>query len=117
MGAKKTKSNKTNKIWKYSDKEKHIDDMGTVEVLKCALHAMKRMYYYNKKFHYYDYRGKIAETKKEIDHYKDKRDSVHDILNLFCNKLEHLDDRAIDLGFEIPEEFEAVKQLLATFDD
>lgn len=98
-------------IWEFRSKKVPISTMDKKSVLCAAIHAMKRMYYYNKQVHYSDYRIKIAKSDTEIAEWEREKKKSSDIMLLFAEKLERLEDRALDLGFELPEDYEAVKNM------
>lgn len=102
--------------WKFSDSEVLISEMNAVSLLYAAIHALKRMYYYKKEFHYCEYRLKIAENKQQHEEFTQKKQKNEKNLLFFSTKLEQLNVRAKQLGFGIPEKYQEVKSLLSTYE-
>lgn len=98
-------------IWVFRSREVPIDEMDKKSVLCAAIHAMKRMYYHNKQVHYSDYRIKIAKSDEEIAKWERTKKKSSDIMLKFAEKLDSLENRALELGFEIPDDYEKVKDL------
>lgn len=103
-------------IWKFRSGEVPISTMDKKSVLAASLHAMKRMYYYNKQVHYSTYRINIAKSDNETARWEKEKKKSADIMLMFAEKLERLEDRALELGFQIPDKFEKLKEMRAAHD-
>ena len=99
--------------WKFRSREVLISEMDELSVLKAAIHAMKRIYYYNNRYHYAEYRIKTADDDRERAKYERVQKKADDLVIFFADKLEHLEEQALKLGFEIPEKYEELKKLLS----
>lgn len=103
---------RSNRVWKFRSKEVLIDDMDKESLLYAAIHAMKRMHYYNKQVHYSQYRFKISQSDKEQAKWEKNKKKSSDIMLMFAEKLEIMEERASELGFQIPDKYEEVKDML-----
>lgn len=98
--------------WKFGKKKMNIHKMDKLTVLKCCLHCFKKMYNLNKQDAWADLKLRIVTSNKELAFWRIKKEKSSNSLLLFADKLEELETRAEVLGFEIPESYEELKDLL-----
>lgn len=104
-------TNRIEDTWKFGKNEVLIAEMSRMDVISAALHAHKKMYHFNKAYHYAIYKIATATTKEEEELHKRKKQKSDDRFLYFANKLELLEQRAKQLKFRIPDRFEDIKKL------
>lgn len=98
--------------WKFGKTVVSIDEMDKKTVLKCALHCFKKMFNLNKEDAWCDFKLRVEAKKSRLKFWQHRKKIASSNLLLFATKLEQLDDRARVLGFDIPESFTDVKEML-----
>lgn len=101
-------------IWKFKEKEVRISEMDLISVLKAALHCHKKMNEMEYKIQYYDFKRRFSYDAKYLKQLNKRTESRTKTKMMFAEKLEMLSRRAIELGTQIPDEFEDIKMLLNT---
>lgn len=114
---------KKEELWKFGDGNmKNIFEMNAKEVFTCAIHSLKRIRHWTKQAHYYNYQlqttyesdfNNEAKYKKAVERLHYKKTNCNNCIFVFSTKLEALNDRAIELGKEIPEKFDDIKKELS----
>ena len=75
---------------------------------------MKRIYYYRKQIDYAKRMLHQAESPKDIERFEKKLAFSEGVMTQFSEKLFKLEDRASELGFEIPETYSKLKARINT---
>lgn len=96
--------------WKTSDKETPINEMDKLFVLKAAKQCIRKLHYYDAKMNF------LRELRKEKKYlYSMCTVEIKTLFNkskAFAHLLEQMDNRAAELGFEMPESIDDITALI-----
>jgi hypothetical protein len=98
--------------WKFNKNTvKEINELNNIEVMKAALHCSKRIHQLNNSFILTEAYNKVKPDTVKLK----KLSMLTNKLDFFVSKLQLLDDRAEQLGFDIPDKFDLLKKQLDLF--
>lgn len=92
-----------------------ISKMRDFQLYPATIECYKRMYAFQKKAYYAEYRMKISSKPKLVKYWKGKKEHFENQLMVHANKLEALDEKAEELNIEISDDIKTLKQDYARF--
>jgi len=98
--------------WKFGSREIEITEMNKSDILQAALHCVKRIFYYRKQIDYAKRQINKAAEDKDLARFEKKLAFSEGVMTKFSEKLFLLEDRASELGFELPDDYPSLKRAL-----
>ncbi len=104
-----------NNVWKFTRRTLPIPKMNKAEVFVSAIECYKRMEGNSKRAAFCEYRLKVESNPEQIKILQKQKETCEFWLQRYANKLEHIDERAAELGIDLPEDLNKLREMYASY--